>query len=178
VNPSVSKPEINPWSPHFGAAGWFYESHTETTSQVKYYGMIKATPPGFQNALQGFGLDVYDIVPAVWEAVPWSFFVDYFVNVNEMLDSMRYWSAEVSWLNRAVKNSVTNIYSSVQGEYLHDGYYQLGGTHSARAGAEYVNRIKLTTLPYPGWQFKCPGLGSVKVVNIAALITGIKKSRP
>jgi hypothetical protein len=148
-------------------------------NSVKYYGVLQARPSALGQILDNFGVDPGDILPAVWEAIPWSFFVDYFVNVQEMIDSMQWATAGDGWYVRAVRNV-----SSIQIQY----YPQTQGLPANAvvqasgkliAGQQYIARSPLGSIPpRPSWHFKIPGVGSQKWLNIGALISAIRASRP
>lgn len=147
-------------------------------SDVKYKGAIKRRPLDNRLIIRQFGVGVYDIIPAVWEAIPWSFFIDYFVNVQEVLDGMRLCQADLAWLEKAWRNAQVNRTSEPRLAV------QPGTTHWSCAGGggwtlcSMHQRTALTTMPYPSFYFKFPGLTSLKWLNIAALSQQIRGSQP
>lgn len=150
-----------------------------TSSEVKYYGAVTARPPTLSTIAESFGVDPYDVIPAIWEAIPWSFFVDYFLNVQEVLDSMRYANSGLAWLMKGVRNTVTVKATT---PWISSGMVA-GTSYSPGISAEelkavYVNRQPINDLPYPRVHFKVPGLGSLKWLNTAALISQIQRSKP
>lgn len=148
---------------------------------VNYTGAIRCRPPGFSAIAESFGFTFEDIAPAVWEAVPWSFLVDYFVNVGEKLDSIRLVTADISWLKRTYKNQV-----------IHGGQSPFrwttfpGTTESCKGGlwratAERVTRQDVTGyVPYPPWTFNLPGdnWSFSRWLNVGALSHLIANSKP
>lgn len=144
---------------------------------VTYRGQIAARPLGGSQIAEEFGIGVFDVIPAVWEAIPWSFFVDYFTNVQEMVDSMRYATADVRWLYSSVRNSgVIQFTGPVRLSTL--GTYNSGVTFdNAHSLAVRVNRAPLSAMPYPGWHFKIPGISSQKWYNVAALAAQFRGSK-
>jgi len=174
---------VGPYSPSIGgmpsSPTEIQEVIDKSDAHVWYRGAVICKP---QNAnrflLQSFGVDVFDVVPAVWEAIPWSFFIDYFLNVQEMLDSMRYVDAEFGWLNRTYRNARTINASSIRGP-LSLGTTQIYGSGGGgyRLGT-YVSRVPIPSPPYPSWTFKFPKFPSLKWLNIEALALQIELSRP
>lgn len=166
-----------------GTWGARYAVHDRTTryeSIVRYSGAIRCKPPGYNAVLSEFGLDFTDLVPAVWEAVPWSFMVDYFVNVGEVLDSMKLAFADLGWMKKTVRNSGLRKWSAIRASEnittTRDYSVSCGG------GASYaqvvrVNRQPIYSMPYPGFRFRIPGT-ETKVANIAALVAAIRGSKP
>lgn len=154
-----------------------YEQTTVTNSSVKYYGQLKARPYGRGLQLEKFGVDPYDAIPAVWEAIPFSWFVDYFVNVSEVLDGCRLWSADVAWLNRGVRNSSAITQHSLKCVKSDATYTdrEVGGKGAFTLVLNVDRRP--SSLPHPNWTFKMPGLGSFRWLNIAAVIEQIKHQK-
>lgn len=126
------------------------------------------------------GLGLFDIVPAVWEAIPFSFLVDYFANVSDCLDALRLAYIDWAWLNRTVRNVATATVSdyrinasdnAVKGASVSGGHYVLTNT--------YVNRAKTGVEVFrKGLNFEIPGMGSSRWLNIAALANSFLASRP
>ena len=114
-----------------------YGSSTITKAEVKYYGRIGARPAGLSTVAESFGVDPYDALPAVWEAIPWSFLVDYFVNVQEVLDGMRYANADLKWMMKGVRNSIH--YIETGGSYDEVAGWSLSGSV---CGGEYLAEYK------------------------------------
>lgn len=157
---------------------WKQEVIDKADYHVFYYGKIKCRPQNANNfLLEQFGVSVFDIVPAVWEAIPWSFFIDYFVNVQEMLDSMKYAQADLAWLSSTYRNARTvNASAWLITPYGPTSVYSSGG--GGYRLATRVRRQPQPTLPLPSWTFRIPGIPSLKWLNIAALSQQIRQSQP
>jgi hypothetical protein len=170
VSPSV------PGFPTFPT--WKQEVIDKADYHVFYYGKIKCYPQNANNfLLEQFGVSVFDIVPAIWEAIPWSFFIDYFLNVQEMLDSMKFAQADLAWLSSTYRNARTVNASPWRiTKYPPTSVYSSGG--GGYRLATRVRRQPEPTLPLPSWTFRIPGMPSLKWLNIAALSQQIRQSRP
>jgi len=144
---------------------------------VKYKGAIKTLKMDDRLIIQQFGVDVYDIIPALWEGTPFSFLVDYFINVQEVLDGMRLVTAQLAWLNRLSRNERSTEVSAVYGSpnIAPTKWSSVGG--GGQTLCRMHLRVALTTLPYPSWQFRIPGLGSLKWLNIAALTQQFRQAK-
>jgi hypothetical protein len=147
---------------------------------VKYRGAVKAELENAGFVIDQFGVGVFDVIPAVWEAIPWSFFIDYFSNTGEMLDSLRLCSAQLSWLYRGVRNSAvvqrsSPFESSPPVNPAFQGGFSGSGSHALIVRTE---RTPLSSIPYPNWHFKTPNFPSLKWLNIAALARQCYGSRP
>lgn len=144
----------------------YCEERVDTTKTVRYKGAIRVN--GDANLhLQRFGFDLLDLPGGVWEGTPWSWLVDYFLNVQEVLDGMRFRFADVAWMNRTVRNAQTinryNIRSEIPGCLVSapgKPYYAL---------ATAVSRVPMASVPYPRFHFQIPGLTSLRWLNIAAV---------
>lgn len=162
----------------FFCAGAVNDSFDTGLTSIRYKGAIRATPPGLKATLQNFGFTPEDIVPAVWEAIPWSFMLDYFVNVNTKIESLRWATADVAWLNRTLRNRTVRSWSPLrihpEGDIVNWLVTVSGG--AAYACHTYVERAP-TVAPYPSWEFRIPG-SLEKWINIAALAAGMRASRP
>lgn len=161
-------------SPIVGGS-YVFDDITINHNTVRYRGVISARPEDTAMLIRQFGVGLYDVLPAIWEGTPWSFFVDYFANVQECLDSMRLWNAEMSWLNRTIRNSVTVNLTSPNGSVTPTvKTYMYGGRHYTLK--TYVSRGP-SAIPYPGFHFKMPGFPSLKWLNIAALAKQVQFAR-
>jgi len=151
---------------------WFYK----VDWTVRYKASLKSRLEDLTTVGEQFGVGVFDIVPAVWEAIPWSFFIDYFANVGEMIDSCRLWAADFGWCFRSVRNAgtsnVINARLNTNATSWGPSYLSGKGTYSL---CVYVNRAP-SSIPYPSFRFQMPGLDSMKWLNIAALTEQVRKA--
>lgn len=164
------------------SSAFLYQDVTEETHlSVRYLGAIAARPPGVGLLTESFGVGLTDIVPAVWEAIPFSFMIDYFTNVSEMLDSLKLATANMAWLNRTTRNSTIRKGSQpspvANPASLNYDISSYGGQW--KSSITRVNRVDRTgQVVYPSWEFKIPGWKSSKWINLAALGRAIQKTNP
>lgn len=156
-----------------------HDSYLRTNSSVRYKGACIARPPGSSQLLSHFGFEPEDIAPAVWEAIPWSFMVDYFVNVGEKIESLRWATANLAWLQRTVRNTTVRGWTNIrapQGPSADVNFNIVASGGAAWCACTWVSR-QPSVPPYPSWKFKIPNsLG--QWINIAALAAGIRASKP
>ena len=151
----------------------------KTYGAVKYYGAVHARPENLSTVADTFGVNAEDIVPAIWEAIPWSFLIDYFANVQQILDSMRFAKTNFAWLMSGYKNSVYDCYSGWRVRPSAAVAYNISpGYAGASSEATYVKRMPIDQMPYVNLRFKIPKLGSLKWVNVGALAAQIRASKP
>lgn len=63
------------------------------------------TPTGEIAPLPVFGLDLYDLVPTVWDLTPLSVFIDYFTNIGDTLDAWSLRLVNFAWVNETTRSS-------------------------------------------------------------------------
>lgn len=143
------------------------------TRTIRYYGKTKAyvmNPLKFNARLWGF--DPRDFVPTLWELLPYSFLIDYFTNIGDVLQAWSWGKAGLAWTNRGMKTE--RLYTVVQRPRPQNSqYYDLG---SSQAGGYSVNHAKVERAAYtesliPEFTWKIPGM-SLRWLNMAALYAG------
>lgn len=88
-----------------GAPVWTERYYKEYASSVIYRGAVVAenNPPPFS---EQFGLNWSNFLPTVWELIPYSFLVDYFFNVQKVVEGI---STGTIWLAWGCKTSRKEI---------------------------------------------------------------------
>lgn len=145
----------------FTEEAWF-------TARVKMLGGIVPTGGSDLQALaarQVLGLDVS--AATIWEAIPWSWLIDYFVNIGDVLAAHRgYLPFSVSNVNLMIKNRI---------EYTGHNFARAVGTGKSEdcSGGHAYSEIKRRILPNivtPILTFK-PFLGLGQAAIITSLVT-------
>jgi hypothetical protein len=119
------------------------------------------------------GFSWQNFAPTVWELLPWSFLVDYFVNINSVLEAYTTDTANVTWASKFTKTAslrridyhldvpATKAISGdvfVMANRPDGGYYE----------SEVSTGTRTSGLTYPTLTFKLPDLPR-QVGNMAAL---------
>lgn len=143
------------------------------TVTVRYKGAWKpAIEPTSVSPVTAFGLGTDQWIPAAWELLPWSFLIDYFTNVGDILSTTFVNTSGVSWLNKTVRRErkvhVTASLDKKATNIAMGDYASIGGA----PGWAKLNQTTVTRSPgvitTPSLQLKVPG-SNVKWLNIAAL---------
>jgi len=119
-----------------------------------------------------------DLVPQVWELVPWSFLVDYFTNVGDVLEGFANFYNGIDWIEEVHILTTSRRRSfTVDVDYLKFQYGDLYVTHEGPDGACEASYRTVTRAGYAGpirpeLRFQLPV--DMQWLNIAALVAGGK----
>lgn len=121
------------------------------------------------------GFDVSNWAPTAWEILPWSFLVDYFSNVGDIVNAASLAKSSLRWTLKTVvrENLVTAENWQPKGASV-DSDFQIGRVLPGSPGTSWVNTKYVNRDPYegslvPNLEFSIPGFGT-KWLNMAALM--------
>lgn len=133
-----------------------------------------ASPVSRVAELTGFTLS--DFVPTVWECLPWSFLIDYWSNIGDVLTAATTDTSKVAWVSRCDTTERIRKSSQVYDE-SHTRKILLGAGYknivvACDGSGSYVSSAKTITrsagLAYPSLQFSVPS-SPFQWANMAAL---------
>jgi hypothetical protein len=117
-----------------------------------------------------------DFIPTVWELIPYSFLVDYFTNIGDVLSA---WSHQDFGQRWACKTVITTVDRQVAGQRLNsnaESALSLGqldeidfDKYNVTRRYKEVVRDLYTGDFVPSLAFEVPGIGSLKWINVGAL---------
>jgi len=141
----------------------------------KLYGAVGIPNFGLGSFHDEFGFKLDEFVPTIYELIPYSFLVDYFLNLGAVVDAYAFNRASVKWVTSGsmqASDVITDIKSARP--VVPDGWVET--YRSISTGTPYRrSRILKTRGPYlgdliPDLEFTIPGAGT-KWLNIGALAT-------
>lgn len=185
VGASSSRIRTEVWedsSPTSGNLFLWCKKYTRTvdTHQVRYRGAVVAqAATTSKDRLARFGFTPSEFVPTAWELLPWSFLIDYFVNVDDLITAAVTDTSGLAWLNRTERRIVTDYVLFLPDKNLSKaqiGPQAFRSFDGQPATSEYtvtrVDRSVGVGLQPPSLYFEIPDFerSPIKWLNIAALL--------
>lgn len=158
-------------SQSFSQLRWYWDQSVKEEAYAKYFGIQFSNGRGISDAHK-YGFHPAEFVPSIWELIPYSFLVDYFTNIGEIVQSWSYRFILNGWTARTYRQTLIQESTNEKVRQLApDGLYKYtitGQPGSRRAETVYVSRIPDPTLSLPSLELRVPGMDS-RWVNIFAL---------
>lgn len=158
-----------------------------TVHTVQYVVGLKSDVSGPLSAwdrLARFGFQAQNFVPTLYELLPWSFLIDYFVNLGDVIEAACTDTSQVSWIVKTVRARTTfTCDEDLSGSF---GYGLNGWNPYLITGKKTSKRVFVRTtlsrtlpssLGLPPLVFSIPGVDSTKWYNMAALLAQSSKFR-
>jgi hypothetical protein len=155
------------------------------THVVRYRGSVRAQveAPRWKDATL-FGFEPKEFIPAAWELLPWSFLVDYFTNIGDILDASVTSTRDVTYVDKAtirlaekhrhfIMDPSVGTFGS--GWSLHS--FEDGGLRRHAFSRKEVVRTKGTGISIPDFQFNF-SLSDGQLGNCAALLAQANSLSP
>lgn len=165
-------------------------SNTKTVTQkkVQYVAGFSAYPtadPGSQDRLmQLLGFRAESWIPAIWEAVPWSWLVDYFTNVGDLLKSLEASTIKPTWISKTETSqtefTIAEAFDVTTTAQLFNSFWCVYRSNSCVQGTSKsrlttVARTKPPKLGFPDVYFRLP-TEIRQMANMTAVVMGMRKS--
>ena len=164
---------------------WYIRAKKIEQVQVRLKGLIAARADMTRwDKMAMFGFTPSEFIPTVWELLPYSFLVDYFTNVGDILSSVVTDTKHVSYLNMTIRR-LSQIHGAMvfdQAETdLHNPGWQITDKTIEGGAFRFDNRTvqRSSDVPplLPQLTFKFD-LGQGQKANIAALLTQASALHP
>jgi len=167
----------------------YQNTNTVTERTVRYICGMETNATIASSAVSGLidacGFNPSDFVPALWEVTPWSFVVDYFTNVGDIIEAAVTDTKAVKWIVRTervytVQTTSTQQVSS-QGRLtaLNPGYREVMNSFGTFGSVKLARRTVVRTIPaslgIPTLKFTHPGESFGKMANLLALAAQRRK---
>lgn len=156
--------------------------------QVRYRGAVVArAATTTKDRLARFGFEPKEFFPTAWELLPWSFLIDYFVNIDDLLTASVTDTSSLAWLNRTERRIVTDRVTYTPNKALSIAQINPiafisfeGRTSSSEYTVTRVTRSVGVGLTPPSLYFELPNLelSPIKGLNMAALLNLAREVHP
>lgn len=88
-----------------------------TTLRITYYGgvrtLVDQSATSVSNTLRDLGLGISSFVPTLWEIIPYSFLVDYFTNIGQIVSASSFPRSDILWISRSAR-----AFARIRDEYV------------------------------------------------------------
>jgi hypothetical protein len=164
-----------------GAAGlnfWFNATYVGHHS-IRYKGAVRtgANPQGQVPLAQDLQLTPDRWLPTAWDLIPYSWIVDYFTNVGDIINAAAAMTSQITWLQRTDRIKweqktgpfgLMPNYSTPPDGFRADAY--CSGGETTFTYIEFLRQPYNPVALAPSLEFRIPTLGSKPWRNIGALI--------
>lgn len=162
-----------------GAGTYRYSRATTDTASVLYKGGVRLFDERPQREYRAWGLDSSNFIPTLWEVIPYSFLVDYFTNIGQLIDSATVGHFHHSWGARMTRREKTisivglsNLSSNSGGTITSTVIGRVATCPGYKCTRTMLHRDKtgLVSVGLRDFQFRVPGVEQPwKWLNIGAL---------
>jgi hypothetical protein len=164
----------------FGSLSYRARAVRETHAYL--YGAVDTSIDGnMPTVSSAFGLRPHDIIPTIWELIPYSFVVDYFSNIGDIISCATFATNYLAWWGSSVTTEVTSetldfhdttSYFQIPNSLTTTGSCSGSGTKIKHKSFSRV----LNPILVPSVHFRIPGVPS-SYFNLAALIAQARSIR-
>jgi hypothetical protein len=147
-----------------------------------YYGIYQHSGNGVPNS-HVYGFKPQDFIPSLWELIPYSFLVDYFTNIGDIISSWSYRSIGTKWTSKTIRR--TGSITAINTKYycsptISPNTYFIstqGVPGSSYIEKTNVERFASVTPTLPSLELEVPGMSSTKWLNLLGLSTQLESTR-
>lgn len=131
-----------------------------------------------------FGASWGDIIPTAWELIPYSFLVDYFTNIGDVLNAWSVRKGDIAWCNRTQRLRGTRVLTEkrLNKAYTESAVTNFYAWRSSWFDTSYYRTVREQIVRganqpgYPSFRLEIPGM-STKWINMSALLASRNRTR-
>lgn len=150
------------------------------TTTIRYSAGIKVTRFGLGGLTERLGLSPSNFVPTLYNLLPWTYMIDYFSNLGDIVSAISFDPGQISWCNKTIRHTmVTTCYGGVDAsydktQYVADPGYPISVPSTCQV--EYKTFFRSADRPprIPSFRMRAPSFvsesGRTKWLNIAAVL--------
>jgi len=157
-----------------GGIHYGYQETSKGVVTVVYRGAVRVNPINSSaGLLENFGFSLPNFLPTVWELMPYSFLIDYFTNIGDIVNGWSVQRTLLTWSNRTIiqESVVERSAHAVPSAYNGSQYRLISFSGpSVRTSRRKITRSFFDDLLVPSLEFELPSFGSTKWYNIGALV--------
>lgn len=145
-------------------------------ASVRYVGAVKSTyvtPVG--RAMEAWGLTPEAFAPTVWNLIPYSFVVDYFTNIGDIVKGISLRNLQFAWASCTSRCEVRQYMDKPIPAPVYESKTRTVTGNNAQIVSKYINRFKVSSPPATAVTFSVPG--AKQIANLAALAISHRDAR-
>lgn len=171
----------NPGSVTYGILQIDFMDMTKGKASTKVFGAVRTKSYGADSSIaDNLGFYPDNWLPSAWELLPYSFIIDYFTNIGNIIDAWSLVNGRVPWACYVtrVEKATSRIGQQVNTKVLGTTVKKSGISPSIHVLiTRTVGRTPLYST-IPSLDFRLPGFGTKPMLNIASLLYSKEVRRP
>lgn len=178
---NVSEGQLNATWPGTGFVAPYQQwaSHKSSSNYVVWIDESLIFADGPMDRLRQLArFDLDEIIPTAWELMPWSFLIDYFTNIGDVLGCTFNYNRDVAFAKRTLVNQVIKFHAPGKPRMNEAQYYGILEFEPWTYTSSYkrIEREAISKLGFPSLEVSLPSVG--QSLNIAALFVALSQSNP